>query len=205
MTAVLGPSFGDAALHAAMGHFVVMQRDAAVALSGPPVIRARDRRGRLRDELGGPGGGARDQRQRAHGRRGRDAGAGRRAPVPLLRARLRRAARAGRTARGAGARRRASCATLVPLEPRRGYDMRKVLDCDRRRRLAAALGRALRPQPDLRARAGSRARPWACVASQPMQRAGVLDVPALTQGGARSSTCATRSTCRWCSCRTCPG
>lgn len=40
MTAILGPSYGDAALHAAMGDFVVMQEDTALALSGPPVIQA---------------------------------------------------------------------------------------------------------------------------------------------------------------------
>jgi len=54
MTAILGPSYGDAALHAAMGHFVVMQRDAAVALSGPPVIRAAIGEDVEAEELGGP-------------------------------------------------------------------------------------------------------------------------------------------------------
>ena len=36
VTAVLGPAYGDAALHAAMGDLVVMQKDTAIALSGPP-------------------------------------------------------------------------------------------------------------------------------------------------------------------------
>src|SRR4051795_11308755 len=54
MTAVLGPSFGDAALHAAMGNFVVMHRDASVALSGPPVIRAAIGEDVDATELGGP-------------------------------------------------------------------------------------------------------------------------------------------------------
>src|SRR5688572_763236 len=39
ITAVLGPSFGDAALHAAIADLVVMKRDSAIALSGPPVIK----------------------------------------------------------------------------------------------------------------------------------------------------------------------
>lgn len=38
ITAILGPSYGDAALHAAAAHFVVMTRGAALALSGPSVI-----------------------------------------------------------------------------------------------------------------------------------------------------------------------
>ena len=54
MTAALGPSFGDAALHCAMGHFVVMHKDAAVALSGPPVIRAAIGEGVDASTLGGP-------------------------------------------------------------------------------------------------------------------------------------------------------
>ena len=129
MTAVLGPSFGDAALHAAMGDFVVMQRDAAVALSGPPVIQGGDRRGRRRR-------GAR----RARRSRTRPAAActssstarprrSTRSPLPLLHARLGRAARAGRAAAPSPRATPRSCATLVPREPRRGYDMRKVLEC----------------------------------------------------------------------------
>src|SRR4051794_14096522 len=39
VTAVLGPAYGDAALHASMGDLVVMQKDTAIALSGPPVIK----------------------------------------------------------------------------------------------------------------------------------------------------------------------
>lgn len=36
--AVLGPSYGDSALHASTAHFVVMARTAAVGLSGPTVV-----------------------------------------------------------------------------------------------------------------------------------------------------------------------
>jgi propionyl-CoA carboxylase beta chain len=54
LTAVLGESYGDAALHAAVGTFVVMQRDAAIALSGPPVVRAAVGEDVSADELGGP-------------------------------------------------------------------------------------------------------------------------------------------------------
>lgn len=54
VTAALGPSYGDAALHCAMGDFVVMQKDAAIALSGPPVIKAAIGEDVTGTELGGP-------------------------------------------------------------------------------------------------------------------------------------------------------
>ena len=54
LIAVVGASFGDSALHASMGHFVVMTRDAAIALSGPPVIAAAIGEELTADELGGP-------------------------------------------------------------------------------------------------------------------------------------------------------
>src|SRR5262245_12090420 len=52
--AVLGPSFGDAALHAAMSHFVVMTRSSALALSGPPVVASAIGEELTATELGGP-------------------------------------------------------------------------------------------------------------------------------------------------------
>lgn len=54
ITAVLGPSFGDAALHAAIADLVVMRSDAAIALSGPPVIKGAIGEEISNDELGGP-------------------------------------------------------------------------------------------------------------------------------------------------------
>ncbi len=52
--AVLGPSYGDAALHAASGHFVVMTGSASLGLSGPSVVRAAVGEEVSDDELGGP-------------------------------------------------------------------------------------------------------------------------------------------------------
>ena len=46
--------------------------------------------------------------------------------------------------------------------------------------------------------------PVGMLASQPMQRAGVMDVPALSKEAAFADLCE-RSTCRWSSSRTCPG
>src|SRR6201996_847204 len=54
--AVLGPSYGDSALHAATAHFVVMGRTAAVALSGPSVVAAAIGEQISDTELGGPDG-----------------------------------------------------------------------------------------------------------------------------------------------------
>ena len=64
--AAVGPSFGDSALHAAMGHFVVMAKDAAIALSGPPVIAPRSAR-RCRRRARRPGVAADAERQRPPG------------------------------------------------------------------------------------------------------------------------------------------
>lgn len=54
VAAILGPSYGDAALHASTAHFVVMTRTASVALSGPSVIESAIGE-RISDaDLGGP-------------------------------------------------------------------------------------------------------------------------------------------------------
>ena len=106
ITAVLGPSFGDAALHAAIADLVVMKRDAAIALSGPPVIKGAIGEDISNEELGGPAVAHETSRQRA--RRRRRGGRGDRLgqALPLLPARRRRPAGAGRAAGRAGARRR---------------------------------------------------------------------------------------------------
>ena len=52
--AILGPSYGDSALHAATAHFVVMVRSGAVALSGPSVVSAAIAERVTDQQLGGP-------------------------------------------------------------------------------------------------------------------------------------------------------
>jgi acetyl-CoA carboxylase carboxyltransferase component len=177
MTAVLGPSFGDAALHAAMGHFVVMRKDAAVALSGPPVIRAAIGEDVDAEELGGPAVAAEtngsvhmladDEEQALTSMRRYlsympDSAAH---PAPVVDA-------------VAPSRDPESVASLVPREPRRGYDMRKVLqaivDGDSLLQWGERYGRSL-----ITALARIDGKPVGMIASQPIQRAGVLDVPAL--------------------------
>src|ERR1700761_843985 len=54
--AVLGPSYGDSALHASTAHFVVMTGSAAIALSGPSVVEAAIGEQLTDTELGGPDG-----------------------------------------------------------------------------------------------------------------------------------------------------
>jgi acetyl-CoA carboxylase carboxyltransferase component len=52
--AILGPSYGDSALHASTAHFVVMVRTGSVALSGPSVVAAAIAQEVTDQELGGP-------------------------------------------------------------------------------------------------------------------------------------------------------
>ncbi len=52
--AILGPSYGDSALHASTAHFVVMVKTGAVALSGPSVVQAALAQDITDQQLGGP-------------------------------------------------------------------------------------------------------------------------------------------------------
>ncbi|MGH2938825.1 MAG: acyl-CoA carboxylase subunit beta, partial [Solirubrobacterales bacterium] len=177
MTAILGPSFGDAALHAAMGHFVVMQRDAAVALSGPPVIRAAIGEDVDATELGGPAV-ATESNGAVHQVVDDE---------PTAMEQMRRylafmpdsAAYPAPVAPPAQpSRNPAEIASLGPREQRRAYDMRKIIDSivDGGSVLhwGERFGRSL-----ICALARIEGGPVGIVASQPMHRAGVLDVPAL--------------------------
>jgi propionyl-CoA carboxylase beta chain len=80
--------------------------------------------------------------------------------------------------------------TLVPSDPRRGYDMRKVLeaifDADTIQPWAEKYGASV-----LCCLARIEGEAVGVVASQPMQRAGVMDVPALTKEAAFVDLCDT--------------
>jgi len=177
ITAVLGPSYGDAALHAAIADLVVMKRDASIALSGPPVIKGAIGEDVTGEELGGPkvahetSGSAHlvvkseqeaieaIKRFLAYLPDAADLPAPCAPPLPP-------------------ARDPAELAEIVPLQPRRGYDMRRVIeaivDRDSLFTWGERYGRSL-----ICALARIEGGPVGVVASQPMQRAGVLDVPAL--------------------------
>ncbi len=179
LIAVVGASFGDSALHASMGHYVVMTAHAAIALVGPPVVASAIGEDLTAEQLGGPKVST-EQSGYAHAAVADDAAAIdaiRRAlgyfpdnaeqPAPIVVSR-------------APAREAERLLTLVPTDPRRGYDMRKVLeaivDADSllpwKERYGAGLYTAF-------ARLDGRS--VGILASQPMQRAGVLDVPALAK------------------------
>jgi methylmalonyl-CoA decarboxylase subunit alpha len=189
VSAVVGPSFGDAALHAAMGNFVVMVKSAAVALSGPPVIRAAIGEDISAEELGGPAVAAEqsgsahmvvDDEDAAFDAVKRflsympDSG---RLPAPVT-----DAAEPERDPQGLLA--------LVPTERRRGYDMRRVLasifDAGSIMQWCERFGRSV-----ITALARLEGQPVGVVASQPMQRAGVMDVPALKKEAAFADLCDT--------------
>ena len=206
ITAVLGPSFGDAALHAAMGDFVVMKRDASIALSGPPVIQ-----GAIGEDVDADG--ARRPRRSPHETSGQRAHASSTTEAEAI--------DADQALPHLHARRgRLPAPVAPPVEPERDPEelrdarpaatraaattcarcSQAIVDADSLFQWGERYGRSL-----ITALARIEGSAVGVVASQPMQRAGVLDVPALTQGAARSSSSATRSTCRWCSSRTCPG
>jgi len=189
ITAVLGASFGDSSLHSAMGHYVVMKRDTAIALSGPPVIKGAIGEDVTAEELGGPAVAAEtngsahlvvDTEDEALAAIRRflsyipDSAA---LPAPV-------------TPPVEPARDAEDLLKLVPLEPRRGYDMRKVLeaivDADSLLHWGERYGRSL-----ICALARIDGNPIGVVASQPMHRAGVMDVPALTKEAAFADLCDT--------------
>lgn len=189
ISAVVGPSFGDAALHAAMGNFVVMVRSAAVALSGPPVIRAAIGEEITNEDLGGPAVAA-EQSGSVHmvveDEDSAFAAAERflsylpdsaRLPAPVA-----ESVPPAREAEG--------LLKLVPTEPRRGYDMRRVLesifDGESIMQWSELYGRSV-----ICALVRLKGQPVGVVASQPMQRAGVMDVPALKKEAAFIDLCDT--------------
>jgi methylmalonyl-CoA decarboxylase subunit alpha len=189
VSAVVGPSFGDAALHAAMGNFVVMVSSAAVALSGPPVVRAAIGEEVSHEELGGPAVAAETSGSAHMVVDDEDAAFkavrqflsylpdSARLPAPVT-----EAVAPKRDAEG--------LLKLVPIEARRGYDMRRVLesifDGDTIMQWSERYGRSV-----ICALARLKGHPVGVVASQPMQRAGVMDVPALKKEAAFVDMCDT--------------
>jgi acetyl-CoA carboxylase carboxyltransferase component len=176
LIAVLGPAFGDSALQASMGHYVVMTRSASMALVGPPVVAAAIGEKLTAAELGGPSMSADsgyahavadDERAAIDGLKRAfsyfpDSGA---LPAPG-------AAPVG-PARAAD-----QLLRLVPTDSRRGYDMRKVLE-------AIFDGSSILPWKErfgaslLCCLARLNGEVVGVIASQPMRRAGVLDSDAM--------------------------
>ena len=180
LVAVVGASFGDSALHASMGHFVVMTQESAIALVGPPVVASAIGEELTPDELGGPRVST-EASGYAHAAVEDDAAAiamlkralsylpdHADAPAPVAPP-AESDARPG-AAPDARARRSRAAATTCGR-------------CSRRSSTAGAsspgrsgTGRASTPRSR-----GSTGRPVGVLASQPLHRAGVLDVPALAK------------------------
>lgn len=184
--AVLGPSYGDSALHASTAHFVVMTRSASLALSGPSVVESAIGEKIGDEELGGPA--AATEAGNAHlvvetEEDAFDAIAAFLSYLP---------SRAGGPVRWAppGEPARDDWDGVVPLGNRAGYDMHDVLDC-----LADAS--SVLPWADgwggsvLCALARIDGRPVGLVGNQPIVRAGALDPAALAKERAFVDLCDT--------------
>jgi acetyl-CoA carboxylase carboxyltransferase component len=177
LVAVLGPAFGDSALQASMGHYVVMTKSASMALVGPPVVAASIGEVLTAEQLGGPTFST-GESGNAHAVADDEPAA-----IDALKRALGYLPDSGAlaapvAAKAAPARASEQLLTLVPRDPKRGYDMRKVLeaivDADSilpwKERYGASLLCSL---------ARLNGEVVGVIASQPMQRAGVLDAAAM--------------------------
>jgi acetyl-CoA carboxylase carboxyltransferase component len=186
--AVLGPSYGDSALHASTAHFVVMVRSASIALSGPSVVEPAIGERVSDAELGGPA--AATEAGTAHlvvDSEGDafDAVAAFLSYLPSSSAGPPQWAPPLSPARDP-----AELETIVPLGARSGYDMHDVFGC-------LADEASLLPWADgwggsvLCSLARIEGRPVGLVGNQPIVRAGALDPAALAKERAFVDLCDT--------------
>jgi acetyl-CoA carboxylase carboxyltransferase component len=184
--AVLGPSYGDSALHASTAHFVVMLRSASLALSGPSVVEPAIGEKVTDDELGGPA--AATAAGNAHlvvetEADAMDAIAAFLSYLPQNSARPAPVAPPLPPARD-------DLEHVVPPGARAGYDMRDVFAC-------IADAASILPWADgwgsslLTALARIEGRPVGLVGNQPIVRAGALDPAALAKERAFVDLCDT--------------
>jgi acetyl-CoA carboxylase carboxyltransferase component len=176
--AILGPSYGDSALHASTAHFVVMLGTAAIALVGPSVVESATGETVTDAELGGPDNAV--AVGNAHmvvdvEAQALDAIAAFLSYLPSNSA-LPAPTAPARAPSGDPAQ----LADLVPLEAKQGYDMRRVID-------AVVDAASVFPWADdwggslLACLARIDGQPVGIVASQPLVRAGALDAAALAK------------------------
>jgi len=178
VTAVLGPSFGDAALHAAAAHLVVMTRSASLALSGPPVVAAAVGEELTAGDLGGPA----VALENGYAHLAVDDEDSVFAAVRSFLAYLPSNGSFSPPVAAARppARDPEDLLRIVPTNPKRAYDMaaviESVVDAGSMFPWAARMGRSL-----LTVLARIDGRTVGVVANQPLQRAGVLDERALAK------------------------
>lgn len=186
--AVLGPSYGDSALHASTAHFVVMLSASSLALSGPSVVEPAIGEKVSDDELGGPDAATAAGNAHLVVETEADAMDAIAAFLSYLPANSSRRAPSA-PARPPG-RDPAELETLVPTGSRSGYDMREVFAC-------LADEASVLPWADgwgpsvLTALARIEGRPVGLVGNQPIVRAGALDPDALAKQRAFVDLCDT--------------
>lgn len=176
--AVLGPSYGDSALHASTAHFVVMTHASSLALVGPSIVEQATGEVVTDTELGGPDKALANGN--AHMAVESEADAMNAIAAFLSYLPANSALPAPEAPSRAPLIDPADLETLVPLGAKAGYDMRRVIE-------AIADEASILPWADswggslLTCLARIDGQPVGIVANQPIVRAGALDAAALTK------------------------
>ncbi|WIX75078.1 carboxyl transferase domain-containing protein [Amycolatopsis carbonis] len=176
--AVLGPSYGDSALHASTAHFVVMVRSGSIALSGPSVVEPAIGEKVTDTELGGPA--AATEAGNAHLVVETEADAMDAIAAFLSYLPQNSTLTPPLAPPRPPARDPRELESIVPLGPRSGYDMRDVFAC-------IADEASVLPWADgwgpglLCALARIEGRPVGLIGNQPIVRAGALEPPTLAK------------------------
>src|SRR5690242_1713716 len=176
--AVLGPSYGDSALHASTAHFVVMTESAAIALSGPSVIEAAIGEQLTDTALGGPDGA--QAAGNAHMAVEAEADAFEAIAAFLSYLPSSAASPAPAAPPAAPATDPAELASIVPAASRSAYDMHRVLEAIADRDSIFPWGAGWGPSL-ITALVRIEGQPAGLVASQPLTGAGALDPAALAK------------------------
>jgi len=176
--AVLGPSYGDSALHASTAHFVVMTESAAIALSGPSVVEAAIGEQLTDTALGGPDGA--QAAGNAHMAVEAEADAFEAIAAFLSYLPSSAASPAPAAPPAAPATDPAELASIVPAASRSAYDMHRVLEAIADRDSIFPWGAGWGPSL-ITALARIEGAPVGIVASQPLTGAGALDPAALAK------------------------
>jgi acetyl-CoA carboxylase carboxyltransferase component len=176
--AILGPSYGDSALHASTAHFVVMIETGAVALSGPSVVESAISEKLDDAALGGPEAATAAGNVHMVVRTEADAMAAISAFLSFLPSNASLPAPA--IAPRAPARDPADLAQIVPIETRTAYDMHHLLEAITDEGSLLPWGVGWGPSL-ICALARIEGQPVGVVANQPMVLAGALDPAALTK------------------------
>jgi acetyl-CoA carboxylase carboxyltransferase component len=188
LTAIMGPSFGDAALHAAAAHFVVMKSDGALGLVGPPVVEGATGEKISPADLGGPDVAAESGNVHQVVDSDEDVLAALRRFLSYLPSNA--GFRPPTVATRPPARPAEDLLTIVPTRRKRGYDVRHVIEAifDDGSILpwAERTGRSL-----VTSLARLDGEVVGVVANQPMMLAGVLDPAALAKEHAFADLCDT--------------